>query len=59
MPLAAAKILALLGDVAGSKFPLNSIKLKKIISTLTFDDTKARRQLQWSPGNVLKNWEIE
>ena len=43
----------------GSKFPLNSNKLNKITSTLTFNDSKARVALQWAPQEVLKAWQIE
>jgi nucleoside-diphosphate-sugar epimerase len=30
-------------------FPVNSLKLKKMTSSLTFSDEKARRELGWSP----------
>lgn len=59
LPGIAAKLLGLAGDIFGAKFPVNSNKLKKITSTLTFDDTRARMQLQWNPHEVLKAWEIE
>lgn len=48
-----AKSIALVGDVLGAKFPLNSNKLKKINSDLTFDDAKARKVLCWKPNKVL------
>lgn len=53
MPYIIAKSIALFGDVVGSKFPLNSNKLKKITSNLTFDDTKAREVLGWQPRKVI------
>jgi len=59
LPAIPAKMLGLAGDILGSKFPVNSKKLKKITSTLTFNDTKAVTQLQWNPREVLKAWEIE
>lgn len=59
LPGIAAKMLAFAGDLIGEKFPVNSGKLKKITSTLTFDDTKARTCLQWRSREVLKTWEIE
>jgi Nucleoside-diphosphate-sugar epimerases len=59
LPLAFVKILSLAGDFMGKKFPLNSGKLKKIISTLTFDDNKARKLLYWNSKQVLTDWEIE
>jgi GlcNAc-P-P-Und epimerase len=48
-----AKVLAFFGNFLGNKSPVNSDKLKKITSTLTFDDTKARVLLNWRPNSVL------
>ncbi len=59
LPGFAAWILGFTGDLIGQKFPLNSGRLKKITATLTFDDSKARRQLHWQPQQVLQSWEIE
>lgn len=53
-PLIIAKILGCLGDVLGSKSPINSLKVNKIISTLTFDDSKARTIQNWKPRSVLE-----
>lgn len=53
LPFFLAKSIALMGDVLGAKFPLNSNKLKKITTDLTFDDTKAREVLGWNPNKVL------
>lgn len=53
IPHWAAKGLALTGDIVGSRFPINSDKLRKITSTLTFDDSKARNILGWNPTPVL------
>lgn len=53
MPLFIAKNIALVGDLVGLKFPLNSYKLKKITTDLTFDDSKARKALGWKPNKVL------
>lgn len=53
LPFFIAKIIALIGDFIGSKFPLNSNKLKKITSDLTFDDAKARQVLGWKPTKVI------
>jgi nucleoside-diphosphate-sugar epimerase len=52
LPLFAAKILGLIGDLLGNKFPINSLKVKKITSHLTFDDSKART-MGWNPQSVL------
>lgn len=52
IPMIAAKLLAWVGDVIGQKFPINSDKLNKITSTLTFSDEKARKELGWKPSSV-------
>lgn len=54
MPFFIAKSIAFVGDFVGSKFPLNSNKLKKITTDLTFDDTKAREVLGWNPKKILE-----
>lgn len=53
-----AQIFAKIGDIFGNWFPLNSLKLKKITSTLTFDDTKAKNALNWNPQKVLECFKI-
>ena len=53
IPFFVAKSIALLGDIIGDKFPLNSIKLKKLTTDLTFDDSKARKVLGWNPNKVI------
>lgn len=58
LPYFLAMPLALIGDIFGNKVPINSIKLKKIISDLTFDDSKARLFLGWDPMPVLKGFKI-
>jgi GlcNAc-P-P-Und epimerase len=58
VPLFFAKILATLGDLLGLKFPINSNKLNKITSTLTFDDSKAREAFGWNSTPVLKGFKI-
>ena len=53
VPYWVAKGLAKTGDIVGQRFPINSEKLRKITSTLTFDDSKAKEQLRWRPTPVL------
>jgi len=53
LPLIIAKFLGYLGDYLGAKAPINSLKISKITSDLTFDDTKAR-EFGWDPQNVLE-----
>lgn len=52
MPLFVAKGIGFIGDLVGSKAPINSLKIKKITSDLTFDDSKARL-VGWKPRRVL------
>lgn len=51
-------ILGRVGDFIGHPFPVNSDKINKLLSNLTFDDSKARREMLWNPESVLdnKNW---
>ena len=58
IPMWLAKILAGFGDLIGTRSPINSDKLNKITSSLTFDDQKARKMIGWSPNPVLKEFKI-
>lgn len=58
MPLLAAKLIALVGDLVGHRAPINSKKLNKIILDLTFDDTKAVKAFGWQPRRVLEGLQI-
>lgn len=53
MPIAFAKGLAVIGNIVGRAFPLNSERLDKIISSLTFDDSLAKKELHWQPSSVI------
>jgi nucleoside-diphosphate-sugar epimerase len=53
LPYFAAKLLALIGDMAGKRAPINSNRLKKITSTLTFDAGRAIKILHWQPTIVI------
>jgi nucleoside-diphosphate-sugar epimerase len=53
LPFFIAKAIGLIGDMLGNKAPINSLKLKKITSDLTFDDRKAREVVGWKPKEVL------
>lgn len=57
IPQTVATLIAKIGDILGNKSPINSQKLKKIQSTLTFSDLKARTELGWNPSRVLDNLE--
>ena len=58
LPLFVAKILASVGDLFGETFPINSIRLLKITSTLTFDDSKARKSFGWQPNSVSDGFKL-
>jgi nucleoside-diphosphate-sugar epimerase len=57
-PLFIIKLLAIIGDFLPMKFPLNSKKLNKLIYTLTFDDSKAKKDFAWNPNSILKTFII-
>jgi nucleoside-diphosphate-sugar epimerase len=57
LPMFIAKLVGYAGDLLGRKAPINSLKLKKITSDLTFDDTKARNVAGWNPHCVLEYFE--
>ena len=59
LPLMFVKALSYMGDIIGKKFPVNSLRLNKIISNLTFSDHRARELLNWKSNQVLKNWMVE
>lgn len=59
IPLFIARIIAKIGDLFGNWFPLNSTKLTKITSTLTFDDTKAKNTFNWNPQKVIDVFKIK
>jgi nucleoside-diphosphate-sugar epimerase len=59
MPLWVARQLANFGDICGNKLPLNTDKLNKITSNLTFDDTRARKDFGWNPTFVLNGFKLK
>lgn len=59
LPLWTANIMAKLGDLLGNKAPVNSRMLAKITADLTFDDTKAKKKLNWNPNPVLQGFKIK
>jgi nucleoside-diphosphate-sugar epimerase len=58
LPFSIAWLVAKFGDYIGSKAPINSDKLQKITSNLTFDDSKAREAFGWKPTPVLEGLKI-
>lgn len=58
IPYFLAKFLALIGDLLGSKAPINSLKLSKITQSLTFSNDKIKKELSWEPSDVLNNFKL-
>lgn len=58
LPYPMAFCMAKVGDMLGSKAPINTYKLKKMTRSLTFSNDKARRELGWEPLDVLENYKI-
>lgn len=58
IPYWMAWCMAKVGDLLGSKAPINSYKLEKMTQSLTFSNEKARRELGWEPLDVLENYQI-
>lgn len=56
IPFWIAKMMAVIGDLIENKAPINSKKLAKITADLTFDDSKAKKELNWKPKPVLAGW---
>jgi nucleoside-diphosphate-sugar epimerase len=63
MPLSVSywmvNVLAKIGDCLGKRAPINSMRLKKITLSLTFSNEKAKRELGWTPLNVLEHFKVE
>ncbi|MET3112929.1 nucleoside-diphosphate-sugar epimerase [Pedobacter sp. CG_S7] len=59
LPLWVVNFLSKVGDFLGKNAPINSNKINKMLSDLTFDDNKAIRLLGWRPTPVLKGLKIK
>lgn len=58
IPYWMAWCMAKVGDLLGSRAPINSYKLEKMTQSLTFSNEKARHELNWEPLDVLENYKI-
>lgn len=58
IPYWLAWCLAKVGDLLGSKVPINSYKLEKMTKSLTFSNKKACHELGWEPLDVLTRYKI-
>lgn len=59
IPYWVAWCMAKVGDLLGSKAPINTYKLEKMTKSLTFSNEKARKELGWEPLDVLTNYKID
>lgn len=58
IPYWLAWCMAKVGDLLGSKAPINTYKLEKMTKNLTFSNEKARSVLGWEPLDVLEHYKI-
>ena len=58
IPYWMAWCMAKVGDLLGSKAPINTYKLEKMTKSLTFSNEKARHELNWEPLDVLTNYKV-
>ena len=55
VPFSLIKFVSKFGDLFGNKFIINTKKLNKLTSTLTFCNTKAINTFNWRPISVIDN----
>jgi len=58
IPLWVAYVIGWIGDVFKGWIPVNSEMIKKMTSSLTFSNERAKKELDWQPSDVLKNFKI-
>lgn len=54
-----ANCLAHIGNLLGKKAPINSARLEKIVKSLTFSNSKIKKELGFVPTDVLSNFIIK
>ncbi len=59
IPYWVANCLAHIGDLLGKKAPINSVRLEKIVKSLTFSNERIKSELDFVPTDVLSNFEIK
>lgn len=59
IPYSVIRSFARIGDIFGKFSPINSLKLKKLVSNLTFSCEKAIEELNWTPNQVKKSFKIK
>lgn len=58
IPYWVANCLAHIGNLMGKKAPINSVRLEKIVKSLTFSNEKIKKELGFIPTDVLSNFVI-
>ncbi len=58
LPYSVVSLLAKIGDVI-PVFPIDSLKLNKITSSLTVSSEKAKKELNWRPKPLSENFKIK
>ena len=58
IPQCIARALGSCGDFFGRYSPVNSAMIDKLVNTLTFNDSEAKRQLDWKPSSVIDNFTL-
>ena len=59
IPYWLANCLAHIGNLMGNKVPINSVRLQKILKSLTFSNEKIKNELGFIPTDVLANFVIK
>lgn len=59
LPYFIVKIVSKFGDIFGNGFFINTIKLNKLTSSLTFCNNKAVNTFDWNPISVIDNLHID
>lgn len=54
-----ANVLAHIGNLIGKRAPINSLRLEKIVKSLTFSNEKIKKDLGFVPTDVLSNFIIK
>jgi nucleoside-diphosphate-sugar epimerase len=53
LPMNLALFIGKFGDFFGKRAPINTLKVRKMTSDLTFNDNKAKTLLDWKPQSVV------
>lgn len=57
IPLGMARMIGKIGEIFPF-FPVKAKTIEKIVKELTFDDTKAMKEINWKPQSVLQNFKL-